>query len=81
MLLAASAVTAAAEDSTNEKNDKKKPAVTERKFDVPLDFKSRSDFNIGDPASIPSGRTENLSIEPRTPFIGLGITRPFGGTK
>jgi len=49
---------------------------------VPLDFKSRSDFNVGDPASIPSGRQENLSLEPRNPtFFGLGLTRPFGNTK
>jgi hypothetical protein len=83
VLLVVSAVTAAAGDTTSDKTDsKRKPVVTERKFDVPLDFKSRSDFNVGDPASIPSGRMENLSLEPRNPsFFGLGITRPFGSTK
>ena len=62
---------------------KKKPAVVERKYDLPaLDFKNRSDFNVGDPASIPSGRAENLSLEPRNPsFFGLGFSQPFGGTK
>jgi hypothetical protein len=79
MLLAASTATATAVDSASEK---KKPVVREQKFDVPLDFKSRSDFNVGDPASIPSGRQENLSLEPRNPtFFGLGLTRPFGNTK
>lgn len=79
MLLPALAATAAAADSASEK---KKPVVTERKFDVPLDFRSRSDFNVGDPASIPSGRQENLSLEPRNPtFFGLGMTRPFSSTK
>ena len=78
LLSAPTATTAAAEPAT----DKKRPVVQEqRPFDVPLDFKNRSDFNIGDPASIPSGRMENLSVEPKYPFFGLGVTRPFGGTK
>jgi hypothetical protein len=61
--------------------ERKKPVVSERTFDVPLDFRSRSDFNIGDPASIPSGRLENLQIEPKSPFFGLGLKQPFGSTK
>jgi hypothetical protein len=61
--------------------EKKRPVVSERTFDVPLDFKSRSDFYIGDPVSIPSGRAPNLSVESKNPFFGLGLAQPFGGTK
>jgi hypothetical protein len=60
--------------------EKKKPAVSEQNFHVPLDFKTRSDLNVGDSASIPSGRLENLSVDRKT-FFGLGVTQPFGSTK
>jgi hypothetical protein len=55
--------------------------IQEKAFEVPFDFKSRSDFSIGDPSSIPPGIMPNYSVEAKRPFLGFGITRPLGEQK
>jgi hypothetical protein len=59
----------------------KKPPTIQRNFDFPLDFKSRADFNIGDPSSIPPGVMPNFSVEAKRPFVGFGFTQPLTAGK
>lgn len=76
LIMASSGVAIAAESLTE-----KKPPPTQRNFDFPLDFKTRADFNIGDPSSTPPGLMPNYSVEAKRPFVGFGFSQPLTAGK
>jgi hypothetical protein len=58
----------------------KKPTAVEVHFDVPsIDFKSSTEFGVGNPVSTP--QAPNLAVEAKVPAVEFGIIKAPTDTK